>query len=81
MPGMRTDKMVPFINLNANPFQICVDVYRRISAPDTEIETARAVAIANIAKYVKEHPRARQAELQNVVEAEIEVFRNKIRNL
>ena len=59
---------------------MCQDVYKHLSKED-EIEAARNEAILNIAKYTKEHPRARQSEIQHKVEEEINIFKMKIQKL
>ena len=56
-----------------------MDLYRRVTEPDTELETARADVIANVANYVKTHPRARPHEIQQYVEEQIAVFKTKIK--
>ena len=55
-----------------------MDLYRRVTKPDTELEDARAEVIANVANYVKAHPRARPNEIQQFVEGQIAVFKTKI---
>ena len=57
------------------------DVLHKLTHKDDEIELARAAAILNISKFVKEHPRAREAELQKKVQEEIAVFTAKIQHL
>ena len=59
--------------------KVAVDIYRRVTEPDTELETARAEVIANVANYVKAHPRARPHEIQQYVEGQIAVFKTKIK--
>ena len=61
-------------------FQVCQDVYKHLSKED-EIDAARNEAIVNIAQYAKEHPRARQSDLQHKVEEEINIFKLKIQKL
>lgn len=56
------------------------NAYKSFSKND-EIDAARNEAILNIAKYVKEHPRARQSEIQQKVEEEINIFKLKIATL
>ena len=55
-----------------------MDLYRRVTKPDTELEEARAEVIANVANYVKAHPRARPNEIQQFVEGQIALFKTKI---
>ncbi len=76
----RGEQAQPFLEA-VTTAKVAVDLYRRVSAPDAGIEAARAEAILNVSKYVKAHPRARPSELQQVVEQEVEAFKNKIRNL
>ena len=59
--------------------KVAVDLYRRVTEPDSELETARAEVIANVANYVKAHPRARPHEIQQYVEGQIAVFKTKIK--
>jgi len=59
--------------------KVAVDLYRRVTAPDTELEVARAEVIANVANYVKAHPRARPQEIQQFVEGQVAVFKTKIK--
>lgn len=60
--------------------KVCKDLYKHLSKED-EIEAARTEAIVNIAKFAKENPRARQSELQQKVEEEINIFKLKIQKL
>ena len=69
----------PPTDIRANSLKVAVDLYRRVTEPDTELETARAEVIANVANYVKTHPRARPHEIQQYVEGQIAVFKTKIK--
>ena len=62
------------------PFQVVVDVQKHLNRTD-EIDAARNEAVLNIAKYVKDHPRARQSEIQHKVEEEVALFKLKIQKL
>jgi len=55
-------------------------VMKSISKED-EIEAARAQTTLNIAKWIKEHPRATQGQIRDEVMKEIELFKKKIQNI
>ena len=59
-------------------FQVAVDVHKRLTSKDDQMEALRNETILNIAKYVKEHPRARPQEIQNKLESEIAAFKAKV---
>jgi hypothetical protein len=52
-------------------------VYKHFSKTDA-IDAAREETIQSIAAYVKDHPRARPAEIQTKVEEEIMLFKLKL---
>ena len=61
-------------------FQVCQTVYKHFSKTEV-IDAARAETIQRIAAYVKDHPRARPAEIQSKVEEEIIIFKLKLKTL
>merc|ERR1712115_201410 len=52
-------------------------IYKTLSKDD-QYEAARNETILNIAKWVKEHPRASQRETQEEVNRQISLFKEKI---
>ena len=57
--------------------KVCQTVYKHFSKTD-EIDAARAETIQKVAAYVKDHPRARPAEIQSKVDEEIILFKLKL---
>ena len=57
--------------------KVCQTVYKHFSKTD-EIDAARAETIQRVAAYVKDHPRARPAEIQSKVDEEITLFKLKL---
>lgn len=57
--------------------KVCQTVYKHFSKTD-EIDAARSETIQRITVYVKDHPRARPAEIQSKVEEEIALFKLKL---
>jgi len=55
-------------------------VYKQISKED-QYEAARNETILSIAQWVKEHPRATQAQTQEEVGKQIELFKQKIERI
>ena len=61
----------------SNYKKVCQTVYKHFSKTD-EIDAARAETIQKVAAYVKDHPRARPAEIQSKVDEEITLFKLKL---
>jgi len=60
--------------------KLCVQAYKTISKED-ELEAARTETTLEIAKWVKDHPYATQAQTQAEVEKQIALFKLKIQNI
>jgi len=60
--------------------QLVQKAYHHLSGAD-KVEALRQETIMNIATYVKEHPRARPNEIQIKVEDEINIFKQKLKNI
>ncbi|XP_040569063.1 uncharacterized protein [Lepeophtheirus salmonis] len=52
-----------------------------LGSNDDKIEAARLEAVLNISKYVKDHPRASQSDIQKKVVEEINTFKINIQSL
>ncbi|XP_059099502.1 uncharacterized protein LOC131893479 isoform X3 [Tigriopus californicus] len=76
---LKNEEAKPFLDA-MTAAKVCKDIYQYLSKDD-QIDKARAEAILNISKYVKDHPRARQTEIQHKVEEEITIFKLKIQSL
>ena len=76
--GTLTSNSYP--NILNTAFQVCQAVYKHFSKTEA-IDAARTETIQNIAAYVKDHPRARPAEIQTKVEEEIVLFKLKLKAL
>eukprot|EP00088_Acartia_fossae_P047978 TRINITY_DN52184_c0_g1_i1.p1 TRINITY_DN52184_c0_g1~~TRINITY_DN52184_c0_g1_i1.p1 ORF type:complete len:103 (+),score=12.76 TRINITY_DN52184_c0_g1_i1:43-351(+) len=61
-------------------FKLCNSVLKTLSKED-EIEAARAETTLAIAKWVKDHPYATQAQTQAEVQQQIDIFKQKIKNI
>merc|ERR1712098_461326 len=59
--------------------RLATDLYRAVSKED-KFEAARVETTLAIAKWVKEHPRATQAQTQEEVTKQIELFKVKIQS-
>ncbi|CAH3173595.1 unnamed protein product, partial [Porites evermanni] len=56
--------------------QVCYEVYKRLTVSQADAET-----IMRISDYVKNHPRATEAQLKSEVEKEIKLFAQKVAQL
>lgn len=70
------DEAKPFLQATTAA-KVCQTVYKHFSKTD-EIDAARAETIQRVAAYVKDHPRARPAEIQSKVDEEITLFKLKL---
>jgi len=59
--------------------QVCYEVYKRLTLSQTDV--LRAETILRISNYVKNNPRASQAQLKSEVEKEIQLFAQKVADL
>jgi len=55
-------------------------MYRRLSG-EGDVEVLQAQTIAAIAKYVKDHPKAKREDLQKEIAKQIFAFAHKVDNL
>ncbi|XP_023326898.1 uncharacterized protein LOC111700253 isoform X1 [Eurytemora carolleeae] len=60
--------------------RLCMSAYKHFSKED-ELDAARAETTLAIAKWVKEHPYATQAQTQAELEKQILLFKQKIQNI
>jgi len=60
--------------------RLCTSALKAISKED-ELEAARTETTLAIAKWVKEHPYATQAQIQAEVEKQIDLFKEKIKTI
>ncbi|XP_073248967.1 uncharacterized protein [Porites lutea] len=59
--------------------QVCYEVYKRLTVSQADV--LRAETIMRISDYVKNHPRATEAQLKSEVEKEIKLFAQKVAQL
>ena len=74
----RGEEAQPFLE-GVTAAKLAVDLYQRLNSKDDDLEAARQQVILNIAKFVKERPHARPAEVQQKVQEEVDAFAAKIR--
>ncbi|XP_060589830.1 uncharacterized protein LOC132745014 [Ruditapes philippinarum] len=58
-------------------FRLGYEVYQRMSG-EREVDALRAQTIAAIAKYVKDHPKAKREDLQKEIAKHIFAFAHKV---
>lgn len=58
-------------------FRVGNELYKRLSG-ERELEAMRAETFANIAKYIKDHPKATKPELVKEISKQIWLFSQKV---
>ena len=73
------DESKPFYNLVTSA-RVINELYQRVSG-SRKIDDLRKACIANIIKYIQDHPNASQAALKKEVEAQIQVFALRVSSI
>jgi len=69
----------PFYNLVTSA-RVVNEVYQRVSG-SRKIEDLRKMCIANIVKYIQEHPNASNATLKKEIEKQVQIFALRVASI